>query len=195
MSKAARARAWRPGIGRVWLHLRDPLMFDAYARNRETGSFILVDEATNRTVAAGMINGPHTQNTNIVWQTTKVGREQRANLGATLWMTGLSGSGKSTLAIELERRLVAAGRPAYILDGDNLRHGLNADLGFSDSDRHENLRRTARTGRWPCAGPFRRSRMVRMDAAGGRHPAPGRAGHARLSAAAWINPSSTTRPA
>ena len=130
-------------IGRVWLHLRDPLMFDAYARNRETGSFILVDEATNRTVAAGMINGPHTQNTNIVWQTTKVGREQRANLGATLWMTGLSGSGKSTLAIELERRLVAAGRPAYILDGDNLRHGLNADLGFSDSDRHENLRRTA----------------------------------------------------
>ncbi|GAB10279.1 sulfate adenylyltransferase subunit 1 [Gordonia araii NBRC 100433] len=130
-------------IGRVWLHLREPMMFDAYQRNRETGSFILVDEASNRTVAAGMINGPHTHNANIVWQTTKVSRDQRTHLGATLWMTGLSGSGKSTLAIELERRLVAQGRPAYILDGDNLRHGLNADLGFSDEDRQENMRRTA----------------------------------------------------
>jgi bifunctional enzyme CysN/CysC len=130
-------------IGRVWLHLREPMMFDAYARNRETGSFILVDEGTNQTVAAGMINGPHMRNANIVWQTTKVGRDQRTHLGATLWMTGLSGSGKSSLAIELERRLIASGRPAYILDGDNLRHGLNADLGFSALDRQENIRRAA----------------------------------------------------
>ena len=130
-------------IGRVWLHLREPMMFDAYSRNRETGSFILVDEGTNQTVAAGMINGPHMHNANIVWQTTKVGRDQRTHLGATLWMTGLSGSGKSSLAIELERRLIASGRPAYILDGDNLRHGLNADLGFSALDRQENIRRAA----------------------------------------------------
>ncbi|MFC0314562.1 adenylyl-sulfate kinase [Gordonia phosphorivorans] len=130
-------------IGRLTLHAQQPLLFDEYRRNRHTGSFILIDEATNATVAAGMITGPVAHDTNVVWQDTKVTREQRAYRGATIWMTGLSGSGKSSLAIELERRLVASGQPAYLLDGDNLRHGLNADLGFSDDDRRENIRRTA----------------------------------------------------
>ncbi|UQE75693.1 adenylyl-sulfate kinase [Gordonia sp. PP30] len=130
-------------IGRVTLHAQQPLLFDAYRRNRATGSFILIDEATNATVAAGMITGPVAHDTNVVWQTTKVSRDQRAHRGATIWMTGLSGSGKSSLAVELERRLIASGRPAYLLDGDNLRHGLNSDLGFSDDDRRENIRRTA----------------------------------------------------
>ncbi|MFT4043504.1 MAG: adenylyl-sulfate kinase [Gordonia sp. (in: high G+C Gram-positive bacteria)] len=79
----------------------------------------------------------------VVWQATKVARDQRTHQGASLWLTGLSGSGKSSLGIELERLLVAAGRPAYLMDGDNLRHGLNSDLGFSDDDRRENIRRTA----------------------------------------------------
>ncbi|MBD0021780.1 adenylyl-sulfate kinase [Gordonia pseudamarae] len=80
---------------------------------------------------------------NIVWQSSKVLRSQRPHQGATLWLTGLSGSGKSSLAIELERSLVAGGHPAYLMDGDNLRHGLNSDLGFSDDDRRENIRRTS----------------------------------------------------
>ncbi len=130
-------------IGRVALHAQQPLLFDSYRRNRDTGSFILIDEATNATVAAGMITGPVARDTNVVWQDTKVSRRQRSHRGATIWMTGLSGSGKSSLATELERRLVAEGRPAYLLDGDNLRHGLNSDLGFSDEDRRENIRRTA----------------------------------------------------
>ncbi len=130
-------------IGRLHLHAQQPLLFDSYRRNRDTGSFILIDEATNATVAAGMITGPVAHDTNVVWQEAKVSREQRAHQGATIWMTGLSGSGKSSLATELERRLVAEGRPAYLLDGDNLRHGLNSDLGFSDDDRRENIRRTA----------------------------------------------------
>ena len=130
-------------IGRLSIHTQQPVMFDPYRRNRETGSFILIDEATNTTVAAGMITGPVTHDTHVVWQTTKVTREQRAHHGATIWITGLSASGKSSLAIELERRLVAQGRTAYLMDGDNLRHGLNSDLGFSDDDRRENIRRTA----------------------------------------------------
>ncbi|MFT4086292.1 MAG: adenylyl-sulfate kinase [Gordonia sp. (in: high G+C Gram-positive bacteria)] len=130
-------------IGRVVLHSQLPLMFDEYRRNRSTGSFILIDEATNATVAAGMISGPVAHDSNVVWQTSKVSREQRSHRGATIWMTGLSGAGKSSLAVELERRLIAEGRPAYLLDGDNLRHGLNSDLGFSDDDRRENIRRTA----------------------------------------------------
>ncbi|MFW0789146.1 adenylyl-sulfate kinase [Gordonia sp. CPCC 205333] len=130
-------------IGRVSLHTQHPVMFDPYRTNRETGSFILIDESTNKTVGAGMINGPVQASSNVVWQTTKVGREQRPHRGATLWLTGLSGSGKSSLAIELERRLVAEGRPSYLMDGDNLRHGLNSDLGFGDDDRRENIRRTS----------------------------------------------------
>jgi bifunctional enzyme CysN/CysC len=128
-------------IGRIRLRTQQPLLFDAYRRSRETGSFILVDEATNNTVAAGMITGASQQDSHVVWHGGSVRREERATKGMTVWLTGLSGSGKSTVAAEVERRLVASGRPAYLLDGDNLRHGLNADLGFGAADRAENVRR------------------------------------------------------
>jgi len=128
-------------IGRVKLRTQKPLHFDAYRRNRDTGSFILIDEATNNTVAAGMILGTTQPESNIVWHSGAVTREQRKSKGMTLWFTGLSGSGKSSVAVEVERRLVASGQPAYILDGDNLRHGLNSNLGFSPEDRVENVRR------------------------------------------------------
>ncbi|WP_026919664.1 adenylyl-sulfate kinase [Gordonia shandongensis] len=130
-------------IGRVSLHAQQPVMFDEYRRNRATGSFILIDEATDATVAAGMISAPLARDSQVVWQSSTVTREHRAHRGVTLWLTGLSASGKSTIAMELERHLVAGGRPAYLLDGDNLRHGLNGDLGFGDDDRRENIRRTA----------------------------------------------------
>jgi bifunctional enzyme CysN/CysC len=130
-------------IGRIRLRTQRPLLFDAYRRNRDTGSFILIDDKTNNTVAAGMINGPAQTDAHIVWHQGAVTREQRASEGATVWFTGLSGSGKSSIAMEVERRLVASGRPAYVLDGDNLRHGLNGDLGFSPQDRKENIRRVA----------------------------------------------------
>jgi bifunctional enzyme CysN/CysC len=129
-------------IGRVRLRTQAPLTFDPYRRNRATGSFILIDPDTNNTVAAGMVLGAEQANvTNVVWHANAVERRERHSKGLTVWFTGLSGSGKSTVAVEVERRLVAAGRPAYLLDGDNLRHGLNADLGFGAADRTENVRR------------------------------------------------------
>ncbi|MGN6162417.1 MAG: adenylyl-sulfate kinase [Marmoricola sp.] len=131
-------------IGRITLRTQQPLLFDAYRRSRETGSFILIAETTKHTVAAGMINGPATQHENVVWHQGAVAREARpvpSGIGMTVWLTGLSGSGKSTIAAEVERQLAASGRAAYLLDGDNLRHGLNADLGFSAQDRAENVRR------------------------------------------------------
>ncbi|HEX3721977.1 MAG TPA: adenylyl-sulfate kinase, partial [Nitrolancea sp.] len=130
-------------IGRVSLRTQTPLLFDPYRRNRDTGSFILIDETTNNTVAAGMILGPSLNESNVTWHGGAVTRQQRASRGMTVWLTGLSGSGKSSIAVELERRLVAAGRPAYRLDGDNLRHGLNSDMGFSAEDRAENVRRVS----------------------------------------------------
>ena len=137
-------------IGRIRLRTAVPLAFDTYRRNRTTGSFILVDEATNDTVAAGMILRPATsedeRSPNVVWERTGVSSAQRqaalGRRGATLWFTGLPSSGKSTIAAAVEQRLIDAGIPAYRLDGDNLRHGLNADLGFSAEDRAENVRRT-----------------------------------------------------
>ncbi|HLS77652.1 MAG TPA: adenylyl-sulfate kinase [Nocardia sp.] len=134
-------------IGRVRVHTRKPLFFDPYRRLRATGSFLLIEESTGATVGAGMITGPSLPDTQVVWHATAVGRGERATRGATVWLTGLSGSGKSTVAVELERRLVAEGRPAYLLDGDNLRHGLNADLGFSAADRAENVRRVGEVAR------------------------------------------------
>jgi len=128
-------------IGRVRLHTQAPVMFDPYRRNRSTGSFILVDSSTNSTVAAGVVLGPDEQLARVVWHPSSVTRRQRPSAGVTVWFTGLPGSGKSTVAAEVERQLVAAGRPAYLLDGDNLRHGLNADLGFDPADRDENVRR------------------------------------------------------
>nr|WP_296775176.1 adenylyl-sulfate kinase [Rhodococcus sp. (in: high G+C Gram-positive bacteria)] len=128
-------------IGRVQVRTHNPLFFDPYRRNRVTGSFLLVDEQSGATVAAGMITGPTPVASNVVWSSPRVERAQRASRGATVWITGLSASGKSTVAAELERMLVASGRPAYRLDGDNLRHGLNSDLDFSKADRAENVRR------------------------------------------------------
>ncbi|WP_409492520.1 adenylyl-sulfate kinase [Amycolatopsis sp. cmx-11-12] len=130
-------------IGRVRLRARQPLLFDSYRRNRSTGGFLLIDEHSGATVAAGMITGPSVTASNVVWHTAAVTRAERATRGLTVWLTGLSASGKSSVAVELERRLVASGRPAYLLDGDNLRHGLNGNLGFSPADRAENVRRVA----------------------------------------------------
>ncbi|WP_327151379.1 adenylyl-sulfate kinase [Nocardia sp. NBC_01329] len=134
-------------IGRVQLRTRQPLQFDSYRRNRTTGSFLLVDDITGDTVGAGMITGPSLPSSRVVWHASAVERSERATRGLTVWLTGLSGSGKSSVAVELERRLVAAGRPAFLLDGDNLRHGLNSDLGFSAADRTENIRRVGEVAR------------------------------------------------
>jgi bifunctional enzyme CysN/CysC len=146
-------------IGRVRLRTGAPLVFDPYQRNRATGSFILIDEATNDTVGAGMIIGAATQGTdpsvakatNVTWDPGTLDRERRWSAlrtrGATIWFTGLPASGKSTIAAALEDRLVVDGRSAYRLDGDNLRHGLNENLGFSAEDRAENVRRTAHAAR------------------------------------------------
>ena len=138
-------------IGRVRIRTQRPLMFDRYHRNRATGSFILVDPTTNDTVGAGMILGnepaARSAGRNVVWHPTAVRPGQRATSGMTVWLTGLPSSGKSTVAVHLEQRLVEAGRPAYLLDGDNLRHGLNCDLGFSAADRAENVRRVGEVAR------------------------------------------------
>ena len=122
-----------------------PVAFDPYAVNRDTGAFILIDRFTNETAGAGMIAFGLRRASNIHWQALTVGREQRAALKeqvpAVLWLTGLSGAGKSTIADVIERKLLAFGRHTMLLDGDNVRHGLNRDLGFTDPDRVENIRR------------------------------------------------------
>jgi bifunctional enzyme CysN/CysC len=146
-------------IGRVHLDLATPVMAEPYMRNRVTGAFILIDEATRDTVAGGTVleahedpgppTGPHSPG--VIWHEPALPRRQRwATLGlrgATVWLTGLPASGKSTIAEELERRLVAIGRPAYLLDGENVRHGLSGDLGFSPADRSEHARRVASVAR------------------------------------------------
>ena len=134
-------------IGLVNLSLSEPIAFDPYDDNETTGSFILVDRFTNATVAAGMIRFGLRRATNIHWQALDVNRESRAALKGQkpviLWFTGLSGAGKSTIANLVESKLHLMGRHTYLLDGDNVRHGLNRDLGFTDADRVENIRRVA----------------------------------------------------
>ncbi|MBN1995614.1 MAG: sulfate adenylyltransferase subunit CysN [Anaerolineae bacterium] len=151
-------------IGRVRLITTQPLFYDRYQLNRATGSFILIDPYTNATVAAGMIRGqarrlddlietkqaptsPRQQSPDVVWQQAGTTREQReqqnGHRAAVLWFTGLSSSGKSTVARKVEQRLFELGCRTMYLDGDNLRHGLNGDLGFSETDRKENIRRAA----------------------------------------------------
>src|SRR5262249_48537299 len=130
-------------IGLCNLSLSEPIAFDVYDDNRATGSFILIDRFSNATVAAGMIRYGLRRATNIHWQALDVNKNARADLKGQrpciLWFTGLSGAGKSTIANLVEKKLHLQGRHTYLLDGDNVRHGLNRDLGFTDADRVENI--------------------------------------------------------
>jgi bifunctional enzyme CysN/CysC len=134
-------------VGYCNLHLDQPVAFESYADSRELGAFILIDRQTNGTVAAGTLDFALRRAANIHWQHLEVDKTARArSLGQSprcVWFTGLSGSGKSTVANLVEKRLAALGLHTYILDGDNVRHGLNKDLGFSEEDRVENIRRVA----------------------------------------------------
>ncbi|MCA0201906.1 MAG: sulfate adenylyltransferase subunit CysN [Proteobacteria bacterium] len=129
------------------IQLAQQITFDPYEKNHETGGFILIDRITNATVGAGLIRFALRRSKNIHWQAVEVDKSARANhkhqKACVLWFTGLSGAGKSTVANALEKKLFALGRHTYLLDGDNVRHGLNRDLGFTDADRVENIRRVA----------------------------------------------------
>ena len=164
-------------VGSCNLHLDRAIPFEAYADNRELGAFILIDRQSNATVAAGTIDFALRRAANIHWQHVDVDKQSRARIKAQqprcLWFTGLSGSGKSTIANLVEKRLLAMGHHTYLLDGDNVRHGLNKDLGFTDEDRVENIRRVAEVARLMVdAGlivlvsfisPFRAERRMARD--------------------------------
>ena len=134
-------------IGVCNLSLDRAIPFEAYATNRDLGGFILIDRLSNRTVGAGMLHFALRRADNIHWQATDIHKAARAaqkgQKGRVVWFTGLSGAGKSTIANLVEKRLHALGRHTYLLDGDNVRHGLNKDLGFTEEDRVENIRRVA----------------------------------------------------
>jgi bifunctional enzyme CysN/CysC len=163
------------------VHLDGKIAFEPYAKSRELGSFILIDRLTNKTVAMGMIDHSLRRSENVRWQSFDVSRavraEQKSQKPLVIWFTGLSGAGKSTIANALESRLVAQGRHTYLLDGDNVRKGLNSDLGFTDADRVENLRRLAETARLMadaglivlvCAiSPFARERQAARETMAG----------------------------
>jgi len=138
-------------IGVCNVALDRPIAFDPYAVNRETGGFIVIDRLTNETVGAGMIHFALRRASNIHRQAVSVDKAARAALKqqrpVVVWFTGLSGSGKSTIANALEKKLLALGRHSYLLDGDNVRHGLNRDLGFTAADRVENIRRIGEVAR------------------------------------------------
>jgi bifunctional enzyme CysN/CysC len=168
-------------IGRVSISLTHPVVCELYETSRELGGFILIDRLTRGTVGAGMVTGIRTRNTNIVWHRLDVDKAARSLMKgqrpAVLWFTGLSGAGKSTIANQVEKRLHAFGHHTMILDGDNVRHGLNRDLGFSEADRVENIRRIAEVSRlFVEAGlivivsfisPYRAERMLARDRVGG----------------------------
>jgi bifunctional enzyme CysN/CysC len=164
-------------IGLCNISLSEPIAFDAYATSRDLGGFILIDRFSNETVAAGMIHFALRRAQNIHWQAVDINRaarsDQKAQRACVLWFTGLSGSGKSTVANLVEKRLFALGKHSYLLDGDNIRHGLNRDLGFTDTDRVENIRRVGEVARLMAdAGlivlvsfisPFRSERQMARD--------------------------------
>ncbi len=167
-------------IGVCNLSLDAPIAFDPYVENHDLGGFILIDRISNRTVGAGMLHFALRRSQNVHWQALDVDKAARARAkGQTarvVWLTGLSGSGKSTIANLVEKRLMAAGRHTYLLDGDNVRHGLNRDLGFTDADRVENIRRVAEVAKLMVdAGlivlvsfisPFRAERRMARDLMG-----------------------------
>jgi bifunctional enzyme CysN/CysC len=134
-------------IGVCNLELDTAIAFAPYKESRDLGSFIIIDRFTNNTVGMGLLHFALRRAANIHWQAVDVHKESRAALTgqkpAVLWFTGLSGAGKSTIANLVEKKLHAAGHMTYLLDGDNVRHGLNRDLGFTDADRVENIRRVA----------------------------------------------------
>mgnify|MGYP003385881522 CR=1 FL=1 len=151
LEKLAATRLELNEIGVCNLSLSAPIAFDPYVDNKDLGGFILIDRLSNRTVGAGMLHFALRRSQNIHWQAMDVDKAARAaamgHKGRVIWFTGLSGSGKSTIANLLEKRLHAEGRHTYVLDGDNVRHGLNRDLGFTDADRVENIRRVAEVSR------------------------------------------------
>lgn len=134
-------------IGVCTLSLEQPIAYDPFTAARKTGSFILLDRNTNDTIGMGLIDFGLRRADNIHWQTLDISRYDLANLKsqrpAVLWFTGISGSGKSTIANALQRRLHSVGKHTFLMDGDNVRHGLNRDLGFTDADRVENIRRVS----------------------------------------------------
>jgi bifunctional enzyme CysN/CysC len=138
-------------IGMCDVRLDRPIAFDRYVDNRDMGGFIVIDRLTNNTVGAGMLRSAQRRSHNVHWQAVEVNKASHASLKghrpAVVWFTGLSGAGKSTIANLVEKRLHALGVHTYLLDGDNVRHGLNKDLGFTDTDRHENIRRIAEVSR------------------------------------------------
>ncbi len=164
-------------IGVCNISLDRPVPFDAYVDNRDMGGFILIDRFTNATVAAGLLHFALRRADNVHWQALEVDKGARAALNgqrpALLWFTGLSGAGKSTIANIVEQKLHEQGRHTYLLDGDNVRHGLNKDLGFTDADRVENIRRVAEVAKLMVdAGlivlasfisPFRSERRMARD--------------------------------
>ena len=168
------------GIGVCNLSLDQRIAFDPYAENRETGGFILIDRITNATVGAGLIRTALRKSHDIHWQATRVTKEARANIKhqkpCILWFTGLSGSGKSTIANMVESHLANAGHHTFLLDGDNVRHGLNKDLAFTDADRVENIRRIAEVARLmtdaglivlvSLISPFRADRQIARELVG-----------------------------
>lgn len=134
-------------IGVCNLNVDRPIAFDPYVESRDTGGFILIDKFTNGTVACGLLHFALRRSDNVHWQALEINKDARAlqksQRPAVLWFTGLSGSGKSTIANIVEKKLYELGRHTYLLDGDNVRHGLNKDLGFTDADRVENIRRVS----------------------------------------------------
>jgi len=138
-------------VGICNLSLDHPMSFEPYQDNRHTGSFILIDRYTNATIAAGMIDFALRRADNIHWQAVDIHKAARAGVKGqkpfVLWFTGLSGAGKSSIANLVEKKLHSLGRHTYLLDGDNVRHGLNRDLGFTDADRVENIRRVSETAK------------------------------------------------
>jgi len=138
-------------LGVCNLFLDEKIAFEPYTKTKEMGSFILIDVLTNDTVAMGLIDYGLRRADNIQWQNFNINKQARARLKnqnpAVLWFTGLSGSGKTTIANIVEQRLYARHKHTVLLDGDNIRHGLSKDLGFTDADRVENIRRIAETSK------------------------------------------------